>query len=84
MTLRHGDEFVFQFVCSSFYVLYVCPSDVGNSLLSMRPFPWQLSPEGICSGGNGIMLTVEDMARLGQLYLNKGLWTGERLLVSAG
>ena len=43
-------------------------------------FDWMLSPEGICSGGNGVSLTVEDMARIGLLYLNRGNWEGEQLL----
>mgnify|MGYP006990250661 CR=1 FL=1 len=30
----------------------------------MSDFTWMLSPEGICSGGNGASLTVEDMALL--------------------
>lgn len=46
-------------------------------------FDWQLSPEGICSGGNGASLTVDDMARIGLLYLNKGNWQGQQLLSEA-
>ena len=48
--------------------------------LGMRDFEWMLSPEGICSGGNGISLTVGDMARIGLLYLNRGKWNGEQLI----
>ena len=43
-------------------------------------FTWMKSPEGICSGGNGAMLCVEDMAAIGQVYLDRGLWNGKRLL----
>ncbi|MCI8886752.1 MAG: serine hydrolase [Hungatella sp.] len=48
--------------------------------IGTNDFDWMVSPEGICSGGNGVSLTVEDMARIGLLYLNKGEWEGEQLL----
>lgn len=48
--------------------------------IGMSDFAWMLSPEGICSGGNGASLTVEDMARIGLLYLNRGSWDGRQLL----
>ncbi|MBT9779462.1 serine hydrolase [Clostridium sp. MCC353] len=48
--------------------------------IGIGEFTWQTSPEGICSGGNGISLCVEDMTRLGMLYLNGGKWNGRRLL----
>lgn len=51
-----------------------------TSQIGTRDFDWMLSPEGICSGGNGISLTVEDMARIGLLYLNHGAWNGQQLL----
>ncbi len=41
---------------------------------------WDESPGGINSGGWGIMVRLEDLAKLGQLYLNKGLWNGARIL----
>lgn len=48
--------------------------------IGLSDFTWSESPEGICSGGNGVSLTVEDMARIGQLYLQKGKWDGDQLL----
>lgn len=48
--------------------------------IGLTDFPWMLSPEGICSGGNGVSLTTEDMLRIGLLYLNKGKWNGEQLI----
>lgn len=51
-----------------------------TSKIGTRDFDWMLSPEGICSGGNGVSLTVEDMARIGLLYLNYGAWEGKQLL----
>ena len=48
--------------------------------IRLTEFPWMLSPEGVCSGGNGVSLTTEDMLRIGLLYLNKGKWQGEQLI----
>lgn len=41
---------------------------------------WQESPEGINVGGWGLDITTEDIARFGQLYLQKGQWNGEQIL----
>ncbi|MDR1536830.1 MAG: beta-lactamase family protein [Clostridiales bacterium] len=41
---------------------------------------WDESPEGISTGGWGIMVRLEDLAKLGQLYLNKGKYAGESIL----
>ncbi|MBQ6450852.1 MAG: serine hydrolase [Solobacterium sp.] len=48
--------------------------------IGLSDFPWMLSPEGVCSGGNGVSLTTEDMLRIGLLYLNRGKWEGEQLI----
>jgi CubicO group peptidase (beta-lactamase class C family) len=42
--------------------------------------PWDTSPQGITLGGYGLSVRTEDIARLGQLYLQKGNWNGEQLL----
>ena len=41
---------------------------------------WEASPQGITLGGYGLKVKTEDIARFGQLYLQKGLWGGKRLL----
>lgn len=48
--------------------------------MGMRDFTWQKSPEGICSGGNGVDICADDMLKMGMLYLNEGRWDGEQLL----
>ena len=48
--------------------------------IGLTDFPWMLSPEGVCSGGNGVSLTTGDMLRIGLLYLNKGKWNGKQLI----
>jgi CubicO group peptidase (beta-lactamase class C family) len=44
---------------------------------------WERHPCGIDFGGWGLSLRLEDIARFGQLYLQKGLWKGERILPEA-
>lgn len=44
---------------------------------------WESCPRGINTGGYGLKITTEDIARFGQLYLQKGMWQGERLLSPA-
>lgn len=44
---------------------------------------WEESPQGIPLGGTGLNITTEDIARLGQLYLQKGMWKDQRLIPSA-
>jgi CubicO group peptidase (beta-lactamase class C family) len=44
---------------------------------------WDESPQQINMGGFGLNLTTEDIARFGQLYLQKGEWQGRRILSEA-
>ena len=44
-----------------------------------RPI-WEISPEGINYGGWGLSIRTEDLARFGQLYLQKGRWQGCQIL----
>ena len=41
---------------------------------------WETSPQGVSVGGWGLNITTEDIARFGLLYLQEGIWHGERLL----
>jgi hypothetical protein len=41
---------------------------------------WETSPEGVSIGGYGLWLRTEDIARFGQLYLQKGQWQGKQLI----
>ncbi len=41
---------------------------------------WDKSPQGISLGGYGLSVRTEDIARFGQLYLQKGKWQGRQLL----
>ena len=44
---------------------------------------WDLNPDGVNVGGWGLNVRTKDIASLGQLYLQKGLWKGERLVSEA-
>lgn len=48
--------------------------------LGIEQHDWETSPEGMNSGGIGLRVTTEAIARLGQLYLQKGEWEGEQLI----
>jgi CubicO group peptidase (beta-lactamase class C family) len=41
---------------------------------------WPTSEEGNSVGGGGMKLCTEDIAKLGQLYLQKGKWNGKQLI----
>jgi CubicO group peptidase (beta-lactamase class C family) len=41
---------------------------------------WEASPQGITAGGYGLSIRTEDIARFGQLYLQKGKWQGKQLV----
>ncbi len=41
---------------------------------------WASSPEGNSLGGYGLKLCTEDIAKFGQLYLQKGKWNGKQLI----
>lgn len=44
---------------------------------------WETSPSGVNCGGWGLHIKTEDMAKLGQFYLQKGKWNGRQLLNEA-
>ncbi len=48
--------------------------------LGITKYHWELSPEGVECGGWGLYLTREDMAKLGQLYLDDGVYNGKRII----
>jgi CubicO group peptidase (beta-lactamase class C family) len=44
---------------------------------------WEASPQGVSAGGYGLSIRTEDIARFGQLYLQKGSWQGKSLVPAA-
>ena len=49
------------------------PLDIPNPI-------WETDAGGITTGGWGLSLTTDEIGRFGQLYLQKGVWNGVRLL----
>jgi CubicO group peptidase (beta-lactamase class C family) len=44
---------------------------------------WDIGPDGINPGGNGLVATTADMLKLGILHAQDGVWEGKRLLPKA-
>ncbi|HEX2748353.1 MAG TPA: serine hydrolase, partial [Verrucomicrobiales bacterium] len=51
--------------------------------LGIENAQWSASPQGISAGGWGLFLKTEDIAKFGQLYLQKGQWNGKQLVPAA-
>lgn len=48
--------------------------------LGIEDAHWLKSPQGYDTGGFGLNVKTEDIAKFGQLYLDEGQWQGEQLL----
>jgi CubicO group peptidase (beta-lactamase class C family) len=48
--------------------------------LGIDDVQWRSDPQHMSAGGAGLYLQPRDMARLGRLWLQDGVWQGERLL----
>jgi hypothetical protein len=51
--------------------------------LGMGHPAWEVSPQGINTGAYGLRLRTEDIAKMGQLLLQRGLWNGTQLIPAA-
>jgi CubicO group peptidase (beta-lactamase class C family) len=48
--------------------------------LAIEGMDWEVDPRGINTGGWGLRLKTEDMAKFGQLFLQRGKWNGKQIL----
>lgn len=48
--------------------------------LETGPIRWDVSPEGISTGGNGLTCVTEDVMKFGVLHLQNGRWKGRQVL----
>jgi hypothetical protein len=62
-------------------ITYLAPRLFGP--LGIEGADWEVDPNGINVGGWGLRLHTEDIAKFGQLYLQKGMWMGKRILSEA-
>ncbi len=85
-----GESFSYNSMCS--YILAVIVTRItGRSLsaflderlfapMEIRNYFWERSTEGVEKGGWGLYLPLRSMAKLGQLFLTRGVWNGKRLI----
>lgn len=48
--------------------------------LGIQGMDWEIDPRDINTGGWGLRLKTEDMAKFGQLFLSMGNWNGKQIL----
>jgi len=48
--------------------------------LGIEGMEWEINPDSINTGGWGLLVKTEDMAKFGQLYLQKGVWNGKQVI----
>ncbi|ALM83856.1 serine hydrolase [Bordetella sp. N] len=48
--------------------------------LGIKDLAWDVSPEGVNTGGNGIRAKTSDLLKLGIVHMHGGQWQGEQLL----
>jgi CubicO group peptidase (beta-lactamase class C family) len=51
--------------------------------LGIQGATWETCPRGINTGGWGLSLPTEGLAKMGQLYLRQGVWEGRQVLPAA-
>jgi CubicO group peptidase (beta-lactamase class C family) len=90
--LKYEPGTVRQYTDAVYYILSRVISRVSGMTLCdfMRPallsvmrfgeLAWSTCPEGYSMGATGLYLRTEDMVKLGVLYLNGGVWRGERII----
>lgn len=51
--------------------------------MNITDVAWEISPEGVNTGGWGLYIQSESLAKFGLLLLNHGVWEGKKLLPAA-
>jgi CubicO group peptidase (beta-lactamase class C family) len=88
----HRPGTVYQYTSAASYMLSAIVTEVtGRTLheylrprlfepLGIHGETWDLGPDGINPGGNGLTCKSVDVLKLGILHAQRGLWNGRRLL----
>ena len=50
--------------------------------LEIKNYHWKRTPNGFPDAEGGLYLEAEDLAKIGQLILNKGIWNGKQIVSS--
>jgi len=48
--------------------------------IGIRDFYWKITPDGEADTEGGLYLKTEDLARIGYLFLRKGVWNGRQIV----
>lgn len=92
-TDKPGTKFQYDSMCT-YLLSAIVQEAVGKDVLTylkerlfgpmhITEVEWELSPEGYNTGGWGLYIQAESMAKFGQLLLDKGKWEGKQLLPEA-
>ena len=90
--LKYEPGTVYQYTDAAYYLLSRVVYELTSKDLEefLRPYlmdtmkfkelAWSKCPLGYSMGATGLYIRTEDMLKLGILYLNKGIWKGERII----
>lgn len=79
-TREFANEFLFNQIGIDNISEYPMNSYGYDDLFGKKVKGWVHDPNNITTGGWGLTLTVREMARFGQLYLNNGFWNGKQII----
>lgn len=90
--LKYQPGTVYQYTDAAYYLLSRVVAELAKCDLEdfLRPIlmgkmkfkelAWSKCPKGYSMGATGLYIRTEDMVKLGILYLNDGVWQGERII----
>lgn len=90
--LKYEPGTVYQYTDAAYYLLSrvvyeLTSKDLEEFLrlylmdtMKFKELAWSKCPLGYSMGATGLYIRTEDMLKLGILYLNKGIWKGERII----
>ncbi|WP_446937000.1 serine hydrolase domain-containing protein [Lysinibacillus fusiformis] len=81
--LAFANEYLFQPIGIKEIPNYPMTGYGFDDLFGKNVKGWVHDPNGLSTGGWGLTMTTRDMARIGSLYMNKGLWNHQRILSKA-
>lgn len=90
VVFKPGTHFQYN-TCGTFMLSAILKKATGEDLfdylkprlfdpLQIKGVYWERNPQGISKGGTGFHAKTEDIAKFGQLYLQKGKWNGQQIL----